>query len=303
MIDVRRIFCPTDLSEFADRAFRHAVSLARWYEAEVTVLYVVQQLAPHSAAFPPYPSWMALNPEARERLRTELDRFVEPARAAGVPVRLEISDGDTVSEILRVARSLPADLLAMGTHGRGGFERWVLGSVTEKVLRKAPCPVLTVPPPLEGAAASAPVLFQRILCPVDFSEASMMALNYALTLAEESDTELILLHVLDWLAEGEPLARAESFDMPALRRHLEEDARERLRRAIPEEARAWCRPHEVVRAGKPWRQILCLAGEHDVHLIVMGVHGRNALDRALFGSTTHHVIREARCPVLTIRTG
>jgi nucleotide-binding universal stress UspA family protein len=259
---------------------------------------VVPHLAPHAADFPPYPSWAALNPEARERMRAELDRSLEPARAAGISARVEVGEGDVVSEILREARELPADLVALGTHGRGGFERWVLGSVTEKVLRKAPCPVLTAPPPLEGAPSVGPL--KRILCPVDFSESSMKALTQAIGLAEESDAELVVLHVLEWLTEVE--TRPEGVDVPAFRRQLEDDARERLRKAIPQSAREWCRPQEVLLAGKAWRQILCLARERDVELIVMGVHGRNPLDLMLFGSTTHHVIREARCPVLTIRS-
>lgn len=93
----------------------------------------------------------------------------------------------------------------MGTHGRGGFERLFLGSVTEKVLRTARCPVLTVPPPAEGAP-SGPVLYKTILCPLDFSDSSMRALEYALSLAKESHARVILLHVLLPLLEQVALA-------------------------------------------------------------------------------------------------
>ena len=91
---------------------------------------------------------------------------------------------------------MKADLLVIGTHGRSGFERLVLGSVTEKVLRKASCPVLTVPKRLPDAVPVGPVLFKRILCPVDFSESSLHALSYAVSMAQEADGQLTVLHVV-----------------------------------------------------------------------------------------------------------
>jgi nucleotide-binding universal stress UspA family protein len=194
----------------------------------------------------------------------------------------------------------PADLVVMGTHGHSGFVRWTLGSVTEKVLRRSPCPVLTVGP--AGAGAVAPEggpVFKRILCALDFSPSSDRALRYALSLAQEADARLSLLHVLDWPLE-EP-RDAGGFDLAGYRRRLEEEARERLRAAVPEAARDWCKPEERLEAGRPWQAIVRVAGELGAELIVMGVQGRGALDLMLFGSTTHNVVREAACPVLTIR--
>jgi nucleotide-binding universal stress UspA family protein len=203
---------------------------------------------------------------------------------------------------LERARSWPADLIVMGTHGRGGFERWVLGSVTEKVLRKAPCPVLTVPPPVGELRPEGSALFRRIVCPVDFSGASLAALAYALKLAEESRAEITVLHVLEWLVEDEPGARIPGFDVPEFRRYLEKDARARLEKIVPEEARNWCRPREEVVGGRPWREVLRVAEDTQADLVVMGVRGRNPVDLAVFGSTTQHVVRGARCPVLVVHT-
>jgi nucleotide-binding universal stress UspA family protein len=214
-----------------------------------------------------------------------------------------VYEGRVVAEILERARAWPADLLVMGTHGRGGFERWVLGSVTEKVLRKAPCPVLTVPPPASGLHPSGAVLYRAIVCPVDFSDASLAALRHALKLAEESAAEITVLHVIEWLVEDEPGARIAGFDVPEFRRYLEQDAREKLKGTVPEEARDWCRPREEVVGGRPWREILRVADERQADLVVMGVRGRHPVDIALFGSTTHHVVRGARCPVLVVHAG
>ena len=202
--------------------------------------------------------------------------------------------------ILDRAKSLVANLIVMGTHGRGGLDRLVLGSVTEKVLRKASCPVLTVPPPVSGPPAEAPLLFKRILCALDFSDWSMKALTYALALAEEADARLYVMHVLEGF-RAEEMTAYPDFDLSRYTQHLEQDAQARLQKAIPEGARTWCEPVEVLSSGRAYREILREAQEQDVHLIVMGVHGRNPVDLMLFGSTTHHVIRASTCPVLTLR--
>jgi nucleotide-binding universal stress UspA family protein len=302
MIEIRRILCPTDLSDVAPRAFDHALALARFHQAEVELAYVSEPLLPGPVAPASYPPWAVLDPAVRGRLQSALEALAAPARAVGVSVRFGVYEGRVVAEILGRARAWPADLLVMGTHGRGGFERWVLGSVTEKVLRKAPCPVLTVPPPAGRLNPSGAVLFRTIVCPVDFSEASLAALGHALKVAEESSAEITVLHVLEWLVEDEPGARIAGFDVPEFRRYLEKDARQRLRGVVPTEARDWCRQREEVVGGRPWREILRIAEERGADLVVMGVRGRSPVDIVLFGSTTHHVVRGAKCPVLVVPT-
>ena len=235
MIEIRRILCPTDLSDIAPRAFDHALALARFHQAEVELAYVSEPLLPGPVAPASYPPWAVLDPAVRGRLQSALEALAAPAtQTLGVPVRVERrTRAASSTEILDRARAWPADVVVMGTHGRGGFERWVLGSVTEKVLRKAPCPVLTVPPPAGGLHPEGSVLFRRIVCPVDFSGASLAALGYALKLAEESCAEITVLHVLEWLVEDEPGAKIAGFDVPEFRRYLEQDARDRLQEGRP----------------------------------------------------------------------
>jgi nucleotide-binding universal stress UspA family protein len=259
-------------------------------------------LLPLSPAPTTHPPWAVLDPAIRGRLHEALEGLAAPAHDVGVRVRPAVYEGRVVPEILERARAWPADLLVMGTHGRGGFERWVLGSVTEKVLRKAPCPVVTVPPPAGGLHPSEAVLVRRILCPVDFSGPSVAALHHALRLAEESAAEITLLHVLEWLVEEEPGARIAGFDVPEFRRYLERDAREKLHGLVPSDARDWCRIEESVLGGRPWREILKVAEAREADIVVMGVRGRHPIDLALFGSTTHHVVRGASCPVLVVHT-
>jgi nucleotide-binding universal stress UspA family protein len=294
MIQIERVLCPVDLSELSRWALDHAIAIAAWYEARLEVLYVAETLHPYPGTDPTAPAWIVLRPELHGPLRSEVERFAGPALEAGLATHVEVREGFVVSTILEEAAHHDADLVVMGTHGRGGFERWVLGSVTEKVLRKAACPVLAVAHPGEGRVPSGPVLFKHILCPLDFSEASLRALRYALSLAQQADAELTLLHVLEWPVERWTPDRDAQLEW-------EREALARLRQAVPESARDWCRPHEKVVHGKAWREILREAAEGAAELVVMGVHGRGAIDLMLFGSTTHHVIRGASCPVLTLR--
>lgn len=224
-----------------------------------------------------------------------------------MPVGFEIAEGPTTAEILAAADAMPADLLVMGTHGRSGFERLVLGSVTEKVLRKAACPVLTVPRGVPDGVPAPPVLFKRIICAVDFSDCSMHALNHAMSLAQEADAHLTVMHVVELPPDVPREVHENVLAGPRnLREYLalaEEDRRARLRDAIPESVRAYCTVDTILATGKPYREIVRVAEEQKADLLVIGIHGRGAVDRLLFGSTAQHLVRQASCPVLTLRTG
>jgi nucleotide-binding universal stress UspA family protein len=298
MIAIHRILCPVDFSETSRGALEHAAALARWYDARLTALHVVP-LVPTTLTFPPAISAATMEPISPETFRGELRRFVASV-ADTVPTDLVVLSGDPARTTLDQARALESDLLVLGTHGRAGFERLVLGSVAEKVLRRATCPVLTVPPAVAEQPVAPRPPYKRILCPVDFSAASDRALRYAVSLAEEAQARLVLLHVLELFPEQD-IREHGHFDVPEYRRFLEEDARRRLAEAIPGEARAWCEPVEQVGQGKPYREILRVAADDKSDAIVMGVHGRGAIDLALFGSTTNQVVRHAHCPVLTVR--
>jgi nucleotide-binding universal stress UspA family protein len=298
MIAINRILCPVDFSDASRAALDHAAALARRYEARLIALHVVP-LVPSTLTFPPAISAATLEPISFDLFRDELRRFVEPV-ADLVPAETVVTSGDAARTILDQARTADADLLVLGTHGRSGFERLVLGSVAEKVLRRAACPVLTVPPAAAHAPATPRPPYRRILCPVDFSTTSEQALRYALSLAEEAKARLMVLHVLEWFPEQE-IREHRHFDVPEYRRFLEEDARRRLSEAVPAEARAWCELVERVACGKPYREILRVAGEEGSDLIVLGVQGRGAMEVLLFGSTANHVVRQASCPVLTVR--
>jgi nucleotide-binding universal stress UspA family protein len=155
---------------------------------------------------------------------------------------------------------------------------------------------MTVPPAVGGTPR---LPYSRLLCPVDFSDSSLAALKFAFSIAKEADAQLTILNVLDWPADDELLV--EQVDTPALRRVVEEKARARLEALVTDDARQWCTPKTALRYGKPYRQILEVAEQEKSDLIVVGVRGRHAPDLAIFGSTTNHLVRQASCPVLTLK--
>lgn len=297
MRDIRRILCPIDLSDVSRRLLDHTRILAGWYGARITVLHVCNPIVipatdlAFAGAMPP----PILADEERENARQQVVEAIGRAGAADVDVTID--SGHPARAIVACASALPADLIVIGTHGIGGFEHLVLGSVTEKVLRKAVCPVMTVPPSVQRTST---LPFKRLVCPVDFSEPSLAALELALSLAREGDAALTILHVFERAADDEPRANR-SIVAPEYVREVEADFTARLHALVPVNLGDSCRPNTRTAHGKPYQEILGLAAETGADLIVMGVHGRTALDQLLFGSTTNQVVRRATCPVLTLR--
>jgi nucleotide-binding universal stress UspA family protein len=298
MIEFSRILCPVDFSEPSRAALESALMLARWYQSTVFVPHVVQIALP-PAPFSPTPP-VVLTPAQQEEAARQVAEFVATCGPGAVPVETSVHVGSAVAEILRQAAELPADVIVLGTHGRSGFEHLLMGSVTERVLRKAACPVLTIRPDASRRPETPPAPFASILCAVDFSPASMNALEHALSLAQESGKRLTLVYAQDWpfdVRASEVLGT----DAARYQRQLHERAARELSAAVPAEARTWCQIEEVVAIGRPHEVILERARDAAADLIVMGAHGRPGLDLHVLGSTTDHVVREAACPVLTVR--
>jgi nucleotide-binding universal stress UspA family protein len=295
-----RILCPIDFSEASRHAIEHAVALARQYRSRIAALYA---LAPTTFALSEVAATMDEISEP-EHLRKCAEQEFACARDPGIVVDAAVDIGQPVDRILARAIEWPADLIVMGTHGASGFQHLMLGSVTEKVLRKAPCPVFTVPP---RAQASSQLPFKRLLCAVDFSNASLHALDAAVSLARESNTTLTLLHVLEWPWDEPPaptlkeLPPESASSVAEFRRYSEASAVQRLR-SVSHDADPACALETRVSNGKPYVEILRVAAEEQSDVIIIGVHGRNPLEMALFGSTTNQIVRRATCPVFTLRS-
>ena len=158
MTTIRHILCPLDFSRFSRHALEQAVSIAREFGAEISAVHVrVMAAVPELVAVGSPPAVVPFGPAPTERslLLQELRDLEDDVEAAGVTIRTAIEDGDPVKTIVSQAAAWPADLIVMGTHGRTGFERQLLGSVAERVLRKAPCPVLVHREPVTAAQRAA----------------------------------------------------------------------------------------------------------------------------------------------------
>ena len=290
--EIRKILCPVDFSAFSESALAYAAAFAHLYGSEITVLHVFAGAVPPASAAT-HPAPLLHVPEARASIADALHLMLAPLASTGVPVRTQIADGNTAAEIVRYAAEHAIDLVVMGTHGRSGFDRLTLGSVAEKVLRRTPCPVLTIPPGAARTPTDASV--RRILCPTDFSTCSEQSMDFALALADRANAAVTALHVIETIeARPElsgPLAELQKRRCDTERRYLEE---------INAARSGGNRITNVVTIGRPYLEVLRLADERAIDVIVMGVRGRGAVDMALFGSTTNHVVRRAACPVVTV---
>jgi len=304
-LDIRQILCPVDFSDASAHAVAQAAALARWYGARITALHVDTAAEARIEALP-YAEVPArtLDPAEQERLQNRLATFCLAATAAGLAVDARVIPGHPVAAILDEAASLPADLIVMGTHGVSGFRHLVLGSVTEKVLRRASCPVLTVPPPAHAAST---LPFKQVLCAVDFSDPSLEAVRFAGSLASQAGARLVLMHVLEWPWHEPPAPRlvdlppAQAAALAEYRRYVEATATARLESVASSDVPPGTTTVVHVGHGKPYEQLLEAARKEGADLIVLGVHGRSALDLGVFGSTANQLVRGATCPVLTVR--
>jgi nucleotide-binding universal stress UspA family protein len=302
MIAIRQILCPIDFSEFSQHALHHAVALAKWYRASLMLLHV-QPILAVPAGPPEMLPTMVLTRDQQQQLLVAMRKLVAEEVGETVLTHVEVLEGNPAREIVDRAKEMSSDLIVMGTHGSSGFEHMLLGSVTERVLRKAFCPVLTVPRQAPDAAPLPP-LFKRIVCAVDFSDYSMRALKYATSLAQEADGCLTVMHVFE--LEGSMPANWRQTLTPASIRNeliaLEQERRDKLERAVPPSVNTYCKVETVMTAGTPYKEVLRIAEEKAAELLVIGVHGRSAADLVFFGSTTNHIVRQAKCPVLTVRS-
>lgn len=276
-LPIARILCPIDFSDWSRAAVERAVALAGPTRAEITGVFVLPAFASAGSETASYPCAAEAEATMMSAITEDIEEFLEPARRAGLPVHARVERGDSVAGILEQARETDADAIVMGTHGRSGLERWVVGSVLDGVLRKAPCPVLAVPRPLVRSMPPGPVP-GRILCAVGLSERSAYTLSYALELARMTSSLVTVLHV------------SEDLGGPRVRAILEAENRQRLHAAVPRDHPC----EEVVLSGEPHRQILRLAEAEPTGLILLGSDGRG------LGPTASKVVREARAPVLIV---
>jgi nucleotide-binding universal stress UspA family protein len=301
MKQYKRILCPVDFSEFSRHALDEAIAIAHFYEGCVTALHVFP-IAIAADPFGGLPDFrpFTLTDRHRAHILRQLSAFATSEGAEPRRITVALREGtDIHAEILEAADHMEPDLIVMGTHGRSGFQHVMLGSVAEKVLHKARYPVLTVSRKAPDAVPRGPVPFTRILCGIDFSECSRAALRHAIALASDAGARVDALSVVELIPMYETMSVVPLY-YPGLLGDLKADIWKRLNSVVADATRDI--PVEpVVTVGSPHREIIRVAEERNADLVVLGAYSHAALEHLVFGSTTNHVVRQARCPVLTIR--
>jgi nucleotide-binding universal stress UspA family protein len=296
---IKRILFATDFSRWARRAEDYACALACSWRASLTVLCV--------AEFPPglnpdYPVNQQYLADLLKNASSQLDDLKGRAGRRGIAITTRMASGIPSEEVIAAAQAEDSDLIVVGTRGKTGLAHVLLGSTAERVIRGAPCPVLTVrtePADNEdGSVLSRPVTLERILVPVDFSDCSLDALQYAVVVAQQAQASLMLLHVL------EPVSYGLDFDLGHFRSR--EDVRESWTKRLEKLAATHQHPHMPIeyrlRGGFPSDSILDAAKTLPCDLIVMGTHGRRGISHTISGSVAEAVLRKAHCPVIAVRS-
>ncbi len=283
----KNILIATDFSEVSQHALLHALAMAKRYDAKLTVMHVAPMDTQTPLPMEPIPVEMDWQKKRAAENMARLEGF---EALHMFPHDRVLRQGSPWPEIAAVLEEREIDLIVLGTHGRGLLGQIFLGSVAEQVLRHAPCPVLTVGPDVLTGLLDRENL-AHVLFATDFSEGSLQAFPYAVSLAEESDAELTLLHVM---GHSQPLPLEYS-------RELLADYRQRLWEMVPTDANLWCKPQVVVTIGDTSDEVIRVAQEKKADLIVMGVHQGGTAASHLPWSVIHSVVRHARCPVLTVR--
>jgi nucleotide-binding universal stress UspA family protein len=295
---LERIMCTTDFSDLSNCAVPYAIQLAKEFNAKLYLCHVIDLT---SAAI--YGEAVSAFEEQQNRMANfAQDRLQDLVAKESVDWEPLIATGQTADRITRFAIEKEIDLAVSANRGRSGLKRLLLGSVTERLMRTLPCPLLIVRSPeanLESPLEQE-ISFRRILVGCDFSQDSDLAVRYALDLAHQFQSDLHLVHVIeppvykDLCKSGLDSAK----DGPG---SLREQLNTQLAQVIPEEARSWCAPSIALLAGQPHEELTKYAVVHDSDLIVLGIRGHSLVETLFIGSTTARVVRRATCPVLSVR--
>jgi nucleotide-binding universal stress UspA family protein len=289
-ISLKNILYLTNFSEPSEAALPFAIEIARAYGASVYGLHV---LVPSSVVYMTPESPASAIEWQEEAAQNEMQRV--DAQLMGLPHETIVERGTELWPTLDQAiREHSIDLIILGTHGRTGVQKLLLGSAAEEVFRRSPVPVITIGPEVRGGVHN-DARFRRVLFPTDFTSESLAAEPYALSLGEENQARLILLHVIRRTGQRRVDLDGELSAAEALHQLYE---------LVPKEVEQWCRPEAIVEYGEPADRILQTAKERGADLIVLGVRDASRsmtaathLDRAM----AYKIVANAHCPVRTVR--
>jgi nucleotide-binding universal stress UspA family protein len=285
-MDIKNVLVPTDFSLPAKAALNYGVAVARKFRARLTLVHVLD-VQPLLTAAAELDSNLEL--ERREEALDKLSALLVPEDEDDLDLHVVVKSGDLQSEIIRTIAEQSADIVVLGTHGRGRLGRFIIGSTTEQLLRKLAIPVLTV-------RSTRPLDFRRILFATDLSEPSMKAFDFALSLAQGLRSDIVAVHAVDkaMTSSAEDVVATEMRDV-AMRQ-----ARQKLDMLVTEGKRHGVEIQTVLAEGTAAREILKTSDQSGADLILLAISSKGFLERALIGATAEQVVREANVPVLSI---
>ena len=302
----RKVVVPLDGSDLAEAVLSHVAEVIRDRESQVYLLSVVplaKGIAPAVVdARPPSASMREERQHVEHELLGYLQTVAKRLEPAAASVQVSVRLGRPSDEILAFVGEVGADLIAMSTHGRSGLSRWVFGSVADRVLRGATCPVLLV----RAGQAQLRTTYQRILVPLDGSELAEQVLPYVKALIRPNHTRVFLVSVLTTGLGDRAVALLTSYP-PGLRlataalHHAEIRLRNYLRSVAAVLREQGAIAHIAVRQGSPADEILAYAAEVEADLISMTTHGFSGMSRWVYGNVAGRVLQGAHSPVLLVR--
>ena len=295
MTTINRIVCATDFSVASAAAWDEARLLGKLFNAEIVLVHAIElpPIVPIEPHIPPgiYEDLLA---SAHREAEAGFDRLLGGVTGSGVRVRIREEDGPPAPRILETVAEESADLLIVGTHGRTGFERLILGSVADRLVRQAACPVLTARSGLPGGSRRE---IRRICYATDFSPTARVAWSWVVAIAGAARAEVDLVHVTLQPVADRHMSAETIGRMATL---LHEQGQTEAERFLAQSPLPRDRVHVHLLPGVAREQIIRRAQEHAADLIVMGTHGWSGLVRWMLGSVAQHVIQTAPCPVLTV---
>ncbi len=296
-IGLQRILVATDLSKTSANAVRFALDLARGYHAKCYIFHCVSSVGFTLAGA----EVECLADEVASRDLHDLEAELEhTGDLHDVIHELVVRQGDVRREIEAVVRDEHIDLVVLGTHGRTGIGRLVLGSVAEQIFRAVACPVLTIGP---GARYEHPLRVRRILFPTDLSDHSRNAYAEAVAIANRNDARLILLHsVMPFPAANPKAGWGLETEINECRQSARTSALEKLRKLVAGGGKLLHLPEYIIEFQYPAEAICEAADAYRADLIMMGVKHISAFRAGhMPWATAHEVVCRAECPVLTLR--
>jgi len=284
-ITVKNILFATDFSPAANAAAPIAIEIAQRYGAKVYGVHV-NRFDDYTAAAPN--AWAAMAEAAEKETKEDAGRLNEQLQC--IEHEVVLGEGNIWEVVSGLIKEKEIDLVVLGTRGRTGLGRAILGSVAEQILRQSPCPVLTVGPHV-NLWSDEYAKMREILYATDLTADCPTAAPYAISLAQENQAHLVLLHVIEDAKAGDLVDSPEVVDLKE----------RKLQQLVAEQAGLWCDPTYIVEQGPAAEKILDVAKRRHTDLIVMGARPAKGLATHLNIGTVHNVVSQATCPVLTVR--